>query len=963
MRKITLKIIVFSLAVCFSANAQEINNSKQSSTNNSFELTDQTIESINLTGYARCLTDENETALQNKYPNRSNSVDFENWLAPKIEQIKADRLAGRTTQTIFNIPVVIHIIHNGDAIGTGENITDAQALSQIQVMNEDYRRLAGTPGGANTTGLAVDIELNFCIAEADENGAATNGIIRHNIAPYTNNVADGTGGPDWELRTDVEAMKQTTQWDPTKYLNMWTIRPGGLPLPNGLNGLLGYAQFPDNTPNLGGLNASGGISSTDGVVAAFDAMGTIAEDDGSFLLNPTYNLGRTMTHEVGHWLGLRHIWGDGDCTADDFCADTPIAADANYSCNLSADSCPASPGNDQVQNYMDYTNDACMDTFTQDQKDRIQAIMGNSPRRVELNSSTACSIAPTVYITSVLPSQIIEGSDCSFQDITIELAIATGASAAATVNLTNTGTATENEDFELINNSVSFASGATVASNTITLRIFNDSFVEADETISLDLNITTTGNAVPSTNTYGLTITNDDTAILSTGNIELFSDGFETYTDFDITPIGSWTMLDNDGDSTYSSDSSDFTNESYTGAFIVFNPSATTPSSAGSAWDPHSGNKGYYCFNSTGSVSGTPLNDDYIFTPQINLNGTGSQLKFWAKGLTDNYAGGERFQVGVSTTNTNPSSFTYITTAPYVIPTLDWAEYTYDLSAYDGQNIYITVHVVSADEFVFMLDDFSVTSNVSTAVQTTVNTGNADSANLNGTGNAFFTDTTSGNIVLDIDNTGGFDYNCTDAWVSRDLAAAGADAVSYAGGTDPSGYVTAKTFDITTTNASTSDNSTVNFYFTEAEIAAWETATGNSRTDLYVKKEGTDEVVAVSISAFGTDLKLSASLSTGLSGTYIFGAQLAFLSVDDFELANTISIYPNPASNVLNIKADENNLPDGYKIYNMLGQLITDVKINNTSDLNINTSSYSNGMYFIKINKDNNTLSLPFIKK
>ncbi|PIB32977.1 hypothetical protein BFP78_01570 [Gaetbulibacter sp. 5U11] len=968
MKKITF--CIFSLALTLNLVAQE---SKKTMQHQKFELTSQTIESINYSGYARCLTDENEIALSNQYPNRSTNSDFEAWLAPKIAQIKADRAAGRTNQAVFNIPVVIHIVHNGDAINvagnaTGENISDAQALSQIQVLNEDFRRLVGTPGGANTTGLAVDVELNFCIAEVDPTGGATTGIVRHNIAPYSNNVANGTGGADWETRADVEAMKAATQWDPTKYLNMWTIRAGGLPLQQGgLSGLLGYAQFPDNTPNLGGLNSTGGAANTDGVVAGFDAMGTIAEDDGSFILNATYNLGRTMTHEVGHWLGLRHIWGDGpqtgSCGVDDFCADTPNAAQPNYNCVLNNNSCPSDANVDQVQNYMDYTNDACMDTFTQDQKDRIQAVMGASPRRVELNSSTACTITPNAYIATVLPQNIEEGSDCAFQDYTIDILMSTGGSSASTITLVNTGTATENEDFMLMNNSVSFAAGSTTPSNAVTLRVFNDSFVEADETIELTLNLTTTGDATASTSQVTSTIINDDSVVTSNGNAVIFSDGFETYTDFDITPVGGWTMLDNDGDGTYGSNTTTWTNSGYTGTFMVFNPSQTSPSLAGSIWDPNSGDKGYYCFNATGNVSGTPLNDDYIFTPQISLNGTNSELKFFAKSITDQY-GLERFQVGVSTTDTNPSSFTYITPSPYEQAPITWTEYTYDLSAYDGQDIYITFHVVSADAFAFMLDDVSVTADVNTLVQTDVNTATPDQVNLTAAGQAYSSDVSTGNIMLDIDNTGGFAHGCTTVAVSRDATTAGAAAVSYAGGTDVAGFVTAKTFDITTTNASSSDASTINFYFTEAEIAAWETATGNNRSALQVKKEGTNEVVPVTISAFGTDLILSASFTTGIADTYYFGSQLAFLSVNNFELASTLSIYPNPSVGVLTIKAaNDNDLPSAYKVYNMLGQLITENNINNTQDLTIDTTPFSNGMYFIKISKAGNAVTFPFIKK
>ena len=338
----------------------------------------------------RCMTTENETILRQQNPKRANTEEFENWLAPKITQIRENIQNGKTAFASYKIPVVIHIIHDGDNIGSGENITDAQAISQITVMNNDYRRLSGTPGGANTTNKAVDCEIEFCLAKYDPNGDITTGIVRHKIIPYTDNVSNGFGGRDWETRNDVEQMKANTIWDPTKYLNMWVFRPGGQSLQNGgLDNLLGYAQFPSQS-GLDGLNNNGGSSQTDGVVAGYFCFGSADYDDGTFNLNAPYNEGRTMTHEVGHWLGLRHIWGDGGCSIDDYCSDTPRAGDANYQCNPNADTCPSYLGRDMIQNYMDYTPDGCMDTFTQNQKERMHAVMQNSPRRYTLNNAVEC---------------------------------------------------------------------------------------------------------------------------------------------------------------------------------------------------------------------------------------------------------------------------------------------------------------------------------------------------------------------------------------------------------------------------------------------------------------------------------------------------------------------------------------------------------------------------------------------
>lgn len=326
----------------------------------------------------RCGTVEYNKVLQQIHPERGTDEEFESWISEKIRILKEERIANpRSTNEIITIPVVIHIIHNGDAVGSGENITDAQAISQIVVMNEDYRRLLGSRG-YNDHPDGADIEIEFCLAQEDPDGNETNGIDRKQLF-----------GVEW-TRPNIEGIvKPQTSWDPTKYLNMWTVRFSD-PL------LLGYAQFPAGS-GLEGIPGSG-AANTDGVVAAYNAFGSIDHDDGTFTMNATYQYGRTMTHEVGHWLGLRHTWGDnwaqGDpsnqsCDVDDYCDDTPNSGRPQFGCPTGADTCP-SGGVDMIENYMDYTNDTCMNIFTQDQKLRMLTVMQNSPRRSELATSDVC---------------------------------------------------------------------------------------------------------------------------------------------------------------------------------------------------------------------------------------------------------------------------------------------------------------------------------------------------------------------------------------------------------------------------------------------------------------------------------------------------------------------------------------------------------------------------------------------
>lgn len=333
------------------------------------------------TGIIRCATVEYEQFLQENNPNRLKEASFEKWLSPLVNKYKAARTSSKMAAIVLKIPVVVHVIHNGEAIGVAPNITDAQVESQITVLNQDFRRMLGTRG-YNTTPVGADVEIEFVLAKVDPNGNPTNGIDRVN-----------SGQATWfDIEID-QTLKPATIWDPSQYMNMWSVKFSS-------STVLGYAQFPDAS-GLPGLNASGGASNTDGVVSSYDVFGS-SDFSSSFLLAAPYDKGRTMTHEVGHFLGLRHIWGDGtgdekknipDCAASDYCADTPQAGWEHYSCG-NFDTCIAATGNDMVENYMDYTNDECMNIFTQNQKDRIIVIMNNAVRRNTLNSSTKGTAIP-----------------------------------------------------------------------------------------------------------------------------------------------------------------------------------------------------------------------------------------------------------------------------------------------------------------------------------------------------------------------------------------------------------------------------------------------------------------------------------------------------------------------------------------------------------------------------------------
>lgn len=326
-------------------------------------------------GIIRCATPEYEEYIQNKDSKRMSQPQFESWLSPFVENNATMRTA--QVNAIITIPVVVHVIYNGQNVGIAPNITDNQVESQITVLNQDYQKMISTPG-FNTNSVGADIQIQFVLAQQDPNGNPTNGIDRVSICQ------DSWGTSDIE-----STLKPATIWDPTQYLNFWTVQFSDN------NNLLGYAQFPDGS-GLSGISASGGNANTDGIVSNYNVFGS--GSGASFLLKAPYNKGRTMTHEVGHWLGLIHIWGDTtNCnTNTDYCADTPVAQDANYGCPTGIDTCTNKSGLDMIENYMDYTNDACMNTFTQNQKDRMYAVLNNSIRRKSLKTSIKAN-AITLY--------------------------------------------------------------------------------------------------------------------------------------------------------------------------------------------------------------------------------------------------------------------------------------------------------------------------------------------------------------------------------------------------------------------------------------------------------------------------------------------------------------------------------------------------------------------------------------
>jgi hypothetical protein len=281
------------------------------------------------------------------------------------EQFSAHQESQRV---VYTIPVVFHVVFANNT----ENISDAQLISQIDVLNEDFRKLNGNFSSTPSVfqGVASDMEFEFCLASIDPNGNPTSGITRTQTTVSSFDTDDA-------VKFNSSGGKNA--WPANQYLNIWVADLGG--------GLLGYAQFP------------GDAASTDGVVLNYITVGRPPANP----FNNDFNLGRTATHEIGHWMNLYHIWGNensgcgnqpGSAGTDEV-SDTPVQDDATSGCpNWPQVSCNNGPNGDMITNYMDYMDDACATMFTNGQKTRARAVFAPGGPRNAILSSQACSSTP-----------------------------------------------------------------------------------------------------------------------------------------------------------------------------------------------------------------------------------------------------------------------------------------------------------------------------------------------------------------------------------------------------------------------------------------------------------------------------------------------------------------------------------------------------------------------------------------
>ncbi len=271
--------------------------------------------------------------------------------------LEQNRLVARrdtSANELINIPVVIHVVYNTPE----QNISETQILSQLTALNNDFSNQNSDKVNRPLVfdNVAADARIRFCLAQVAPDGRPAKGIIRKQTSMSVFSADDAVKS---NMRGGDDA------WDSKKYLNIWVCNLGGR--------TLGYASLPGSPANV------------DGVVIGFDVFGTVGS------LRPRFNKGRTLTHEVGHWLGVKHIWGDTEC-GDDEADDTPRQRTYNFGCPSfpTVSACSETADGDMFMNFMDFSDDACMNMFTVEQKKRMRALFATGNFRNNFLASFAC---------------------------------------------------------------------------------------------------------------------------------------------------------------------------------------------------------------------------------------------------------------------------------------------------------------------------------------------------------------------------------------------------------------------------------------------------------------------------------------------------------------------------------------------------------------------------------------------
>lgn len=414
----------------------------------------------------------------------------------------------RAAPPVYTVPVVFHVIHKGEPVGTGTNISDAQIESAIDALNRDYRKTSADGGIGQ--GAGPDTEIQFCLAGVDPNGNPHSGITRHSGMGVSGYASNGI------TSSNEETVKALSNWDNRYYMNVWIVSEidgNGADLANPNNwpgGTLGYAYLPQTNISW--------MSDYDGIVVVNICLGNDPSGTQGFRLWPASTSNRTLTHEAGHYLGLRHVFSDSNpsaCLDGDGFTDTPNAKQtSSFNCSY-----PNACTNQMIENYMDYTNEQCQNRFTNEQKAYMRSVLAGV--RNDLVNTSNCG-ATTNYDAAITAITTPTGALCetNFTPVvtltnygsttltSVQIQYAIDAQPAATYNWT--GSLSANSSTSVTLNPVTAAPGAHVFSATTVSGTLNGS----------------TNDEVPSNDetTSNFTVNSGGSAVTLTLNLDCYGD-------------------------------------------------------------------------------------------------------------------------------------------------------------------------------------------------------------------------------------------------------------------------------------------------------------------------------------------------------------------------------------------------------------------------------------------------------
>jgi zinc-dependent metalloproteinase lipoprotein len=466
----------------------------------------------------KCYSAEYEQQLRAKNAQAETVADFESWMQSKIIMRKNN--PGQHDVTNYQLPIVFHIIYDAAGTGGAINIPASSIHAQIAQLNKDYANLAGSGYS-----ISASTGIQFCLAKTNPAGAtlAEPGIDRIERSSI------GLGTPPYMPSSAVleNTMKPATIWDPSRYINVWVVAMGIY---------TGYSTFPSSS-GLTGLDNYTESNTNAGVVINPSTVGSKTNPSAPCGTNSASSGGCILSHELGHFFGLRHIWGDTNCGTD-YCDDTPLHQTSNYGkfTHPKSNTCLPPTADEMFENYMDYTDDEQLNTFTIGQVARMQTVMLNSPRRASLATSNVlkeCISSNTMSFYpcngAVVKETANAGSCPRYRILPVLLNVEDRSNAAATVNIMATGTATNGVDYIIDNPVINFAAGE--GTKYVNLRIIDDGVVEGNETINLSYTISGTGVKAGSTSQlFSVTITDDDSLAISQNKIILVENDFSVGT-------------------------------------------------------------------------------------------------------------------------------------------------------------------------------------------------------------------------------------------------------------------------------------------------------------------------------------------------------------------------------------------------------------------------------------------------